>query len=238
MFHSRAKLKQEIEGFYHLLIGYFGYSIKILKLRRSTSWIDRSMPEILINTSAGPKQPTTASIKHTLERHRQQINEAKERIENEAKAAKYKYDISVPSQIREVNDVRSEAAPFNIPPNRKFCGREELLKTMETMLLQPDDRPKTGVSILLHGLGSMGKSSLAVKYIHEHMDLYSRQIFWLYAETHQKLMTSVASIYSEQSPVSETSGTDLIKAKSNWKNWLSGTGKLMLQTIHTYGADN
>ncbi|SLM38232.1 nb-arc and tpr domain protein, partial [Lasallia pustulata] len=81
--------------------------------------------------------------------------------------------------------------PFSlsgIPETESFVGRkEELAKIKEAF--QDDGSQRTVV--LLHGLGGIGKTQLAVTFVKEHRDTYSA-IFWLNGKNEDTLKQSFA----------------------------------------------
>ena len=89
-------------------------------------------------------------------------------------------------------DRRTLVDRFNIPfslqgvPVGNFVGRDEQLHQIEQSL-QPTSTEKSGRKVfIVHGLGGMGKTQLAVKYARDHQDEYSG-VFWIDGATRTRL---------------------------------------------------
>ncbi|KAI9874435.1 MAG: hypothetical protein M1830_009753, partial [Pleopsidium flavum] len=88
---------------------------------------------------------------------------------------------------------------FDIPFKRaglpiisKFVGRTPELATMEEVLLSSRHLKKQK-RLVIHGLGGMGKTQLALAYAISHQEQYS-SIFWVSAKSKQTLERSIASL--------------------------------------------
>jgi Cdc6-like AAA superfamily ATPase len=73
--------------------------------------------------------------------------------------------------------------PF--PRNRRFCGREDLIRQL-CQIFHPEDSPASYASIeqkssLLYGMGGIGKTQIALEYAHRYVSSYSA-IFWVDAK--------------------------------------------------------
>ena len=73
------------------------------------------------------------------------------------------------------------------PEINYFVGRASNLASIEQVLL-PITGPERKV-VVLHGLGGMGKSQLAIEYAKQHRDDYTA-VFWLNAKTEDTLKRS------------------------------------------------
>ena len=83
-------------------------------------------------------------------------------------------------------------SPFSLaaaPAIDYFVGRRDDLSTIESVLLPID--PTAQKIVVLHGLGGIGKSQLAIEYAKKHQDDYAA-IFWLNAKTEDTLKESFA----------------------------------------------
>ncbi|KAM5371674.1 hypothetical protein ACJZ2D_007954 [Fusarium nematophilum] len=141
-------------------------------------------------------------------------------------------DINVPlkrcqrslRKSRRVKTSLSSIPFFDIPPNQKFSGREEILEPMQSQLIGENDQPLKGASVLVYGLGGMGKSSIAVKYIYDNYTKYEPYIFWIASDTRQKLSAAILKACQQLRLPLENSDADLAKAPRFWRRWLdSGT---------------
>ena len=85
------------------------------------------------------------------------------------------------------------SVPFSlsvVPEVKEFVGRkDELLRIKEAFQGNGSHRKV----VLLHGLGGIGKTQLAVASLKEHRDIYSA-IFWLNGKTEDTLKQSFASM--------------------------------------------
>jgi NB-ARC domain len=77
-----------------------------------------------------------------------------------------------------------------VPPrNADFVGREELLKELHRRLLEPDAvLPET-----LHGVAGVGKTQLAVEYLHRHASEYEI-VWWIPAEHPSTIRSSLLEL--------------------------------------------
>ncbi|KAF8545135.1 hypothetical protein BDD12DRAFT_786467 [Trichophaea hybrida] len=76
--------------------------------------------------------------------------------------------------------------PF--PPNPDFCGRAGLLDEMHQIFQPPNGKTKREV-IILHGMGGIGKTQIALEYAYRHGTSY-HYVFWLDAKDMTALGTS------------------------------------------------
>lgn len=83
--------------------------------------------------------------------------------------------------------------PFSlsgVPEIEQFVGRREELVKIKTAFQGDGSQRKV---VLLHGLGGIGKTQLAVTFVKEHRDTYSA-IFWLNGKNEDTLRQSFAGI--------------------------------------------
>ena len=78
---------------------------------------------------------------------------------------------------------------FNVPEIEHFVAREEELGEMHTHLNSDGSRR----TVILHGLGGIGKTQLSVAYAKRHKDSYSA-IFWLNIKDKDSVKQSFAKI--------------------------------------------
>ena len=78
---------------------------------------------------------------------------------------------------------------FNVPEMEHFVGREEEITEMRKTLSGDGSRR----TVVLHGLGGIGKTQLTVAYAKRHKDNYSA-IFWLNIKDEDSLKQSFAKV--------------------------------------------
>jgi hypothetical protein len=129
----------------------------------------------------------------------QNISEAATRIQEVAHLAfqrAHVTDFENFQKVMSLKDVDKETTslPCNILPvarNKRFFGREELLKRIDTELAcTPDEGIR---SVALHGLGGVGKTQVALAYAYSKTKELDA-IFWIAAETDVVLKQSFSRI--------------------------------------------
>jgi tetratricopeptide (TPR) repeat protein len=86
-----------------------------------------------------------------------------------------------------------------VPPrNPDFFGRTKLLADLHRKL-NAGDRPGAIGQTAIHGLGGIGKTSLAVEYAHEHAAEYAG-VWWAQADSRTVLVDSLAELFSVLNP--------------------------------------
>jgi len=76
-------------------------------------------------------------------------------------------------------------------PNRQFVGREEELREL-TKQLAPESPATVSVHAAVTGMGGVGKSQLAIEYVHCYGPLYRGGVFWLDMENAENAQNEVA----------------------------------------------
>ena len=104
-------------------------------------------------------------------------------------------------------------------PNPYFVGRHEIIEKMKAILYP--SLPASQKSFLLHGLGGMGKTQTALKFIFESKDTY-RAILWAHAEDKTKLAEDFAEYAKELGLVKEL-GRDLEYSRKQLLSWYAKT---------------
>src|SRR5579862_556473 len=85
---------------------------------------------------------------------------------------------------------------IGVPPRLAgFAGRTEVLDRLDAILVQDNPAAVTQTigRVAVHGLGGVGKTSLAVEYAHRFQGLHAG-VCWLTAETRAGLLTSLAAL--------------------------------------------
>lgn len=78
------------------------------------------------------------------------------------------------------------------PEYRGFYGRKDILKQLEVALI-PEKSSRGIQSVLLHGLGGVGKSQTALAFAHRNSNCFDA-IFWIRSETTTSLKDSFTNI--------------------------------------------
>jgi hypothetical protein len=108
-----------------------------------------------------------------------------------------------------------------------FVGRSDELAAIHKEL-QHDSSRKT---VVVHGLGGMGKTQLALAYAQRHKDEYSA-VFWVNSKSKdtiaQGYVVAARRIYRDHPSLvhlkAVTEGSDLNEAVESVKRWLSNAG--------------
>jgi tetratricopeptide (TPR) repeat protein len=105
--------------------------------------------------------------------------------------------------------------------NPYFIGRTEILDLIYNNFQNGDDVAQVQ---LLRGLGGVGKTSIALKYVYTHQDEYE-VVWWVNAETSDSVLSSYKNFLLEQEIISENNdATFIIRAMELWfmrnKKWL------------------
>jgi hypothetical protein len=118
-----------------------------------------------------------------------------------------------------------EIGLFDVPllKNEYFHGREAVLKDVHHKLSLGDNHTATR-SCLIHAMGGMGKTQVALEYAYRYRRQY-RCVFWLGAERVQELAVVYASIavklkMSEIDSIGQGRKIELVR------KWFETTGKL------------
>jgi tetratricopeptide (TPR) repeat protein len=80
----------------------------------------------------------------------------------------------------------------DVPPrNPRFTGRDELLKRLHAQL--SDARETAVLPQAVHGMGGVGKSQLAIEYVHRHSQEYDL-VWWISAEQQGQILTALTNL--------------------------------------------
>lgn len=112
---------------------------------------------------------------------------------------------------------------LDILENPKFCGREKLLGLLKEQILLESNSPRKGASVLIHGLGGVGKSELALKFIYDHIAIFP-YVFWITADTAQKLNLGATKACMSLMLGVEGLESDPSRAVALLKGWLLDNG--------------
>ncbi|WP_328871449.1 tetratricopeptide repeat protein [Streptomyces sp. NBC_00287] len=99
--------------------------------------------------------------------------------------------------VRWAKDVDAPPGAANVPGSASgvFVGREDELARLHRLLTDVGEAAVTQVpgTRAIHGLGGIGKSTLALHYAHTHRHAYTL-VWWLNAETTDRIVTSLGSL--------------------------------------------
>ncbi|WP_406353478.1 tetratricopeptide repeat protein [Streptomyces sp. NBC_00658] len=99
--------------------------------------------------------------------------------------------------VRWAREVDAPPGAANLPGSASgvFVGREDELARLRRLLTDEGEAAVTQVSAMraIHGLGGIGKSTLALHYAHLHRQAYTL-VWWLNAATSEQIVTGLASL--------------------------------------------
>ena len=103
------------------------------------------------------------------------------------------------------------------PRNPRFSGREAILQELRAHLAISKSGQK---SYALHGLGGVGKTQIALKYIHDHMEEFPA-VFWMNADSYAKLSQSYINAAKQLQIEPQDSQRDAEAVSTVLKQWLA-----------------
>jgi tetratricopeptide (TPR) repeat protein len=83
--------------------------------------------------------------------------------------------------------------------NANFIGRAALLDAVHASLIAAEESPTALTQAAVHGLGGVGKTSLAREYVHRFGPKHAG-VWWLAAETREELITGLAALAAQLDP--------------------------------------
>lgn len=110
--------------------------------------------------------------------------------------------------------------------NDQFTGRNALLDELSTKLWK-NDSPRFSHQIVLHGLGGVGKTQIALQYAHTHRDRYGN-IFWVTAASETTLLTAFQDIGKRTGCVSHIEALEPSEIATRVLTWLNAQARWLL----------
>ncbi|KAK1529332.1 tetratricopeptide repeat domain-containing protein [Colletotrichum costaricense] len=186
-----------------------------------------------MNALKSAAEKATKAYRITSEQQRQNI--IQEDL-NQIKSAVEQMNRDPPQEsLSRLAYVRSSSFRHTLPPSGiTFTGRSAELKALHTYLgpLTESDHDQTpGLrSVVLWGLGGMGKSQLALAYAHQHKSSY-KACFWIQCEDLVNICNGFMKIARKLGYEPAGLEADVLSVK----NWLENEGKQWLLVLD--GAD-
>ena len=127
--------------------------------------------------------------------------------------------------------------PFHdlpVVPNPAFYGRQDILATLERCFAPTRRLANLRVASLV-GLGGAGKTQVALKYAYSHIESYDA-IFWVMAETCQKLAEEYSRLAISMGLASEGSYQQLDQLRETFKQYLFNVGQGGISCMRYQGS--
>lgn len=114
----------------------------------------------------------------------------------------------------------------DVPPrNPNFTGREDLLRQLHRQLRA--ERETAVLPQALHGMGGVGKSQLAIEYVHRHSRDYEL-VWWISAEQEGQILTALTDLAQRLKLDASTEANSAVPAvrealstgQTRYQNWL------------------
>jgi len=104
--------------------------------------------------------------------------------------------LSETDMLRFVHALRARPRAIPFCRNERFVGRAGQLEQMQSLLMPPADNsvPNHIRSLILTGVGGVGKTATAIAYAYLNMELYSAGVIVLNAATSRTLTSSVTNV--------------------------------------------
>ncbi|KAK1181717.1 tetratricopeptide repeat protein [Streptomyces sp. NBS 14/10] len=124
--------------------------------------------------------------------------------------------------VRGPAEVAAPPGLNNLPAPRSgvFVGREEDLARLDAATGIEDGHEADGaVPVVVHGLGGMGKSTLALHYAHRHRDRYN-PVWWIPAESAATIGLGLAALAAHLNPYADLTAASGAEAAAWATTWL------------------
>lgn len=164
-------------------------------------------------------------------------------VDSEAEAVRLRIDekgnveLLGAMQIMKDNHTNNERLPCHFIPfgiHEQFFGRGDILQRMKDVL-DPVEEGSKRKSLVLHGLGGVGKTKIALQYVNQSRDRFDA-ILWISADNSIKLTQSFLEASRRLGLTPENSDSqDAVAAMSKVKGWLMET-RQSRQILHILGV--
>ncbi len=165
-------------------------------------------------------RPEPIRIRQYLE----DVKKFKVLVESEAWTANvdlhYKWHEEIHEILSDVKIQPRDSIPCRIipyPTNSRFVGRTDTLQLLKRNLAISKNNQS---SFALHGMGGVGKTQIALKYIYDNLDHFP-VIFWMNADSRAKLTQSFVEAAKRINIEAEDSHSDAEAVAQTLKTWLS-----------------
>lgn len=129
-------------------------------------------------------------------------------------------------EIMKDDHTSNERLPCHYIPfgtNEQFFGREEILQRIKAILDPPVEGNSRHKSLVLHGLGGVGKTKIALQYVNQSRHRFDA-ILWISADNSTKLTQSFLGASRHLGLTLERGDSqDAVAAMSKVKAWLVET---------------
>ncbi|MFF2041375.1 FxSxx-COOH system tetratricopeptide repeat protein [Kitasatospora sp. NPDC058170] len=127
-----------------------------------------------------------------------------------------------PEILHAARDIQAPRALTNLAPFPLLLGREDALAWLRDTLTEQSGTATARASTV-HGLGGVGKSTLALAYAHRYRHTYSL-IWWINADSPTRIEQSLAGLASRLHPVGAggASQTERAEWAMTWLQWHPG----------------
>lgn len=194
--------------------------IKRCSACKSRGFHSKSHSKIKLGTSKIGARPEPIRMRQGLE----EMKKFKTLVEREAWTANVDLHYKWHEEIHEIlsnvkiqpkTPMSCHIIPF--PPNSRFVGQKDTLQLMKSNLaISKNDQS----SFALYGMGGVGKTQIALKYIYDNLDQFP-VIFWMNADSRAKLTQSFVEAAKRINIEPENSHRDAEAVAQTLKTWLS-----------------